>query len=158
MSPRKIVPGEKLNKKMFPIRHAGKVRDKRDKGRSTFDRLNKGQLESKVDASQLTPLTKSCTNILSLNKNVLRPPPPLQAAPHKRDKSKWYDFHGDHGHRTEECKDLMSEIEDYIKHGLLQQYVARPRPNPKARKKDRSQKTNRNQDRWKGQGYQGRRW
>lgn len=49
----------------------GKTRDRGDKGRSAFDRLNKGRLELKVDASQLIPLTKSRTDILRLNKDVL---------------------------------------------------------------------------------------
>lgn len=54
----------------------------RERGKSAFVRLNKGRLEPKVDESHLTPLMKSRTDILSLNKDVLRPPPPLQAPMH----------------------------------------------------------------------------
>lgn len=57
--------------------NTGKARNRADKGRSAFDRLNKGRLEQKIDASQLIPLTKSSTDILSLNKDVLRPPLPM---------------------------------------------------------------------------------
>lgn len=46
-----------------------KTRD--DKGRSAFDKLNMGRLEPKVNASQLTLLNTSCTDILILNKDVL---------------------------------------------------------------------------------------
>lgn len=73
----------------------------REKGRSAFDQFNKGRLELKVDESQFVPLTKSRIDVLSLNKDVLQPPPPLQAPAHKCNKTMWCDFHNDHSHRTE---------------------------------------------------------
>ncbi|XP_010695402.2 uncharacterized protein LOC104908050 [Beta vulgaris subsp. vulgaris] len=42
-----------------------------------------------------------------------------------RDKSKWCEFHRDHGHITEDCKDLKDGIEDLIRRGYFTQYQAR---------------------------------
>lgn len=56
----------------------------------------------------------------------MRAPPQLCALANKRDRSKWCEFHWDHGHKTEACKDLMQEIEDCVQQGVLKQYVAGP--------------------------------
>ena len=40
-----------------------------------------------------------------------------------RDKRKYCRFHKDHGHYTEDCKDLKEQIEELIRRGKLQQYV-----------------------------------
>lgn len=72
---------------------------------NVFVRINKGRVEPRVLINNLTPLTHNRLEILALHCNLLRSPPPLQAPPHKRDKSRWRDFHKDHGHGTEACKD-----------------------------------------------------
>ena len=40
-----------------------------------------------------------------------------------RDKKKYYQFHKDHGHYIEDCKDLKEQIEELIRKGKLQKYV-----------------------------------
>ncbi|XP_057248958.1 uncharacterized protein LOC130590504 [Beta vulgaris subsp. vulgaris] len=44
--------------------------------------------------------------------------------PQNRDKSKWCDFHGDHGHITEDCRHLKDNLEDLIRRGYFSQYKA----------------------------------
>ena len=41
------------------------------------------------------------------------------------DKRKYCRFHKDHGHYTEDCRDLKEQIEELIRNGKLQQYVKR---------------------------------
>lgn len=110
------------------LRKIVEVKPPKDKSQTIFDRISKGQMEPKVNPSQLAPLNKSRTEIFSLCKNVLHLPLQLQAPANKRDRSKWWDFHNNHGHHTKACKDLVQEIEGYIKHRLLQQYIVGPRP------------------------------
>ena len=43
--------------------------------------------------------------------------------PNVRDKNKYYCFHKDHGHYTEDCRDLKEQIEELIQKGKLQKYV-----------------------------------
>lgn len=93
--------------------HEDKSREGR--GRSIFDKTNKGRTKPKVSSSQLTPLNRSQEEILSQNKDLLHPPTHLQALPSKTDRSKWCDLHNDHGHHIESYKDLMHEIDDCIK-------------------------------------------
>ncbi|XP_030945657.1 uncharacterized protein LOC115970126 [Quercus lobata] len=50
---------------------------------------------------------------------------PLHSAPSLRDKRKYCRFHKDHGHYTEDCRDLKEQIEELIRNGKLQQYVKR---------------------------------
>ena len=42
---------------------------------------------------------------------------------YKRNQNKYYRFHKDIGHTTEECLTLKDEIEKLIRHGYLQDYV-----------------------------------
>ena len=53
----------------------------------------------------------------------LKWPRPLQSSPNMRDKRKYCRFQKDHGHYTEDCRDLKEQIEELIRRGKLQQYV-----------------------------------
>ena len=58
----------------------------------------------------------------------LKWPRPLQSPPDVRDKRKYCRFHKDHGHYTEDCRDLKEQIEELIRKGKLQQYVKKGDP------------------------------
>ncbi|XP_050280315.1 uncharacterized protein LOC126721304 [Quercus robur] len=48
---------------------------------------------------------------------------PLHSSPNVRDKNKYCQFHKDHDHNTEDCRDLKEQIEELIRKGKLQKYM-----------------------------------
>ena len=49
----------------------------------------------------------------------------LSTSSRKRDPEKYYRFHKDHGHYTDECCDLKEQIEELIQQGKLQKFIKR---------------------------------
>ena len=74
---------------------------------------------------KFTPLIMPVNKILAQIKDehYLKWPRPLHSSPNVRDKKKYCRFHKDHGHLTEECRDLKEQIEELIQKGKLQRYV-----------------------------------
>ncbi|XP_043817795.1 uncharacterized protein LOC122725129 [Manihot esculenta] len=71
------------------------------------------------------------------DKESLQWPRPMRAEPNQRDPDKYYQFHRTHGHDTNNCFQLITEIKRLIKMGHLRNFVKkpegeRPRPNPAA--------------------------
>ena len=67
------------------------------------------------------PVDKIFTQIK--DEHYLKWPKPLHSSPNVRDKNKYCRFHKDHGHNTEDCRDLKEQIEELIQKGKLQKYV-----------------------------------
>ncbi|XP_022868956.1 uncharacterized protein LOC111388473 [Olea europaea var. sylvestris] len=79
-----------------------------------------------------TRLNTSKANILMEIKDTkeLKWPSRMKSPPDTRDRSKYCEFHRDHGHITEDYQALQWEIETLIKRGLLKNYIGydkRPR-------------------------------
>ena len=74
---------------------------------------------------KFTSLVMSIDKILAQIKDehYLKWPRPLHSSPNVRDKKKYCQFHKDHGHYTEDCRDLKEQIEELIRKGKLQKYV-----------------------------------
>lgn len=53
----------------------------------------------------------------------VRQPQPIRTPPHKRNMSKYCEFHQDHDHHTEDCITLHMEIKKLIKSGKLAKFV-----------------------------------
>ena len=53
----------------------------------------------------------------------LKWPKPLSSSSRTRDLKKYCRFHKDHGHYTDECRDLKEQIEELIQRGKLQKFV-----------------------------------
>ena len=70
---------------------------------------------------KFTPLVMPVDKILTQIKDehYLKWPRPLHSSPNVRDKNKYYRFHKDHDHNTEDCKDLKEQIEELIRNGKL---------------------------------------
>ena len=48
----------------------------------------------------------------------------MRSDPAKRDNIKYFEFHRDYGHRTDDCIQLKKEIEYLIRHGYLRRFIA----------------------------------
>ncbi|GKV35612.1 hypothetical protein SLEP1_g43858 [Rubroshorea leprosula] len=59
------------------------------------------------------------------NKMDLRRPGPMRTAAATRDHTRYCDFHQDHGHTTEQCNSLRSELESLAQKGMLNEYIQR---------------------------------
>nr|XP_023927827.1 uncharacterized protein LOC112039216 [Quercus suber] len=83
-----------------------------DKGRKEDDR--RGQKRDRPDRR---------INDGIKDEHYLKWPRPLHLSPNVRDKSKYCRFHKNHGHYTEDCRDLKEQIEELIRKGKLQKFV-----------------------------------
>ena len=70
---------------------------------------------------KFTPLVMPVDQILEQikDKYYLKWPRPLHSSPYVRDKRKYCRFHKDHGHYTDNYKDLKEQIEELIRKGKL---------------------------------------
>ncbi|XP_043807307.1 uncharacterized protein LOC122721954 [Manihot esculenta] len=87
----------------------------------------------------LTPLNASRAEVLMTvqDKEFLQWPRPMRAEANQRDPDKYCQYHCTHGHDTNNCYQLISEIERLIKRGHLWNFVKKPKgerlqPNPTA--------------------------
>ncbi|CAI9106667.1 OLC1v1005870C1 [Oldenlandia corymbosa var. corymbosa] len=74
---------------------------------------------------QLTPLTKLGEKSSRSTKDELPTPKTLAPNPN-RPTEQYCEYHKDHGHDTEDCRELKREIENGVKSGKFQQYVQGP--------------------------------
>ena len=73
------------------------------------------------------------------DEHYLKWPRPLHSSPNMRDKKKYCRFHRDHGHLTEECRDINEQIDELIRKGKLQKYVKKGESN-RFRDNDKNQR------------------
>ena len=103
--------------------------DRKGRKRERLDRQTSDGCKRKDEKSprmaRFTPLVIPVDKILAQIKDehYLEWPRSLHSSPHVRDKKKYCWFHKDHGHNTEDCKDLKEQIEELIRKGKLQKYV-----------------------------------
>jgi hypothetical protein len=58
---------------------------------------------------------------------AFRWPPKMRSDPYKQDRNKFCEYHGDHGHSTEDCMVLYREIENFVQNGKLVRFLAQER-------------------------------
>ncbi|XP_030964425.1 uncharacterized protein LOC115985645 [Quercus lobata] len=108
---------------------AKKEDDRRGQKRERPDCRNNDGNRRKDDKGpwtvRFTPLVMSVDKILTQVKDehYLKWQRPLHSSPNVCDKNKYCRFHKDHGHNTEDCRDLKEQIEELIRKGKLQKYV-----------------------------------
>ncbi|GAV65345.1 hypothetical protein CFOL_v3_08860 [Cephalotus follicularis] len=123
-----------------PSRNAPERREKR-KERSD---LSKGDLRHKLSRREGTsrggapipsyntfaPLLDTRTKILAVEQDKVpfQWPEKMRAPAENRSVEKYCRYHRDHGHDTEECRQLKNQIEDLIRKGHLRKYVDRDAP------------------------------
>ncbi|GAV57529.1 hypothetical protein CFOL_v3_01066, partial [Cephalotus follicularis] len=71
-------------------------------------------------------------------------PEKMRATAENKSVEKYCRYHRDHGHNTEECRQLKNQIEDLIRKGHLRKYVDRDAP--QGRREQRREETPRQQE------------
>ncbi|GKV35996.1 hypothetical protein SLEP1_g44183 [Rubroshorea leprosula] len=90
-----------------------------------LDRPSSSTLQTRPTPPSWTSFTIPRSQILMQikNKMEMRRPHPIQSPAASRDHTRYCDFHQDHGHTTEECKSLKSELESLARKGMLNEYI-----------------------------------
>ncbi|GJS49907.1 reverse transcriptase domain-containing protein [Tanacetum coccineum] len=90
---------------------------------------NKQRSDRKPDRFSL--LTKTPKEIFALEKGKFKAPPPMVTPAEKKDPNKYYEFHADTGHNTDECMQLRKQIDEMIKSSKLSQFIKELKQNDK---------------------------
>ncbi|PWA48159.1 retrotransposon gag domain-containing protein [Artemisia annua] len=110
-------------------------------------------VRTNVHKPSFTPLIKSPAQIYVTleGKAALRPPPRMFAPAHRRDRTRYCEFHNDHGHDTNDCIDFRKEIEACIKSGRLSHLAkgTKAQSNNQSPSLSRAQERVKNQIDWK---------
>nr|GFA57707.1 reverse transcriptase domain-containing protein [Tanacetum cinerariifolium] len=72
------------------------------------------QSKWQTSKKRFTPLTKIAKEILATEAGKFQPPPPMVTPVEKRSNNKFYNFHNDKGHSTNECMQLKKQIEELV--------------------------------------------
>ncbi|GKU87965.1 hypothetical protein SLEP1_g2288 [Rubroshorea leprosula] len=88
------------------------------------------------------------------NKMDLRRLGPMRTAAATRDHTRYCDFHQDHGHTTEQCNSLRSELESLAQKGMLNEYIQRVEQPRFVREQGTQHQGVRNPPNRQGVGYQ----
>ncbi|GJZ93924.1 reverse transcriptase domain-containing protein [Tanacetum coccineum] len=106
-----VVASSHERKKLFPSWKQQQVGQKQNFKKGSF--RNQQRTERKQD--RFTLLIKTPKEILALDKGEFKPPPPMTTPVEKRNASKFYEFHGEVGHTTDERIHLKRQIEEMLK-------------------------------------------
>ena len=89
---------------------------KRERPDRRITDVNRRKDDKGTRTVKFTPLVMPIDKILMQinDEHYLKWPRPLHSSPNIRDKNKYYRFHKDHGHYTEDCRDLKEQIDELI--------------------------------------------
>ncbi|RZS14749.1 hypothetical protein BHM03_00046479 [Ensete ventricosum] len=91
-----------------------------------------GLPKRRIDGSDMLPprpppvplnSTRTEISLQIRERGLLKTPNPMKTRSERCDKRKYCHFHREHGHDTEECRDLQNQIEDLIRQEHLRRYV-----------------------------------
>ncbi|GJY40687.1 hypothetical protein Tco_0427957 [Tanacetum coccineum] len=88
-----------------------------------FKKGFKNKQRSDRKPNRFSLLMKTPKEIFALEKGKFKAPPPMVTPAEKRDPNKYYEFHADTGHSTDECMQLRKQIDEMIKSGKLSQFI-----------------------------------
>ena len=119
---------EKLGDK--GIKEDDQIGQKRERPDQRINDGGKRKDKKTPNTVKFTPLIMSIDKILAQIKDerYLKWSRLLHSSPNVRDKNKYCRFHKDHGHYTEDCRDLKEQIKELIREGKLQKYVKKGEP------------------------------
>ncbi|XP_043710404.1 uncharacterized protein DDB_G0287625-like [Telopea speciosissima] len=86
---------------------------------------HRSERSERASSLEFTPLNTTRSQILMQMQDrvLLKWPRPMLVGPENRSTNRYYLFHKDYGHDTEECYQLKREIENLVKVGSLDKYV-----------------------------------
>ena len=115
----------------------GKKKDRKDSYSKT--KSSKSRPDALKKKMNFTTLVMSADKILMQIKDEpgLKWPKPLSTSSRKCDPKKYYHFHKDYGHYTDECHDLKEQIKEMIQRGKLQKFIERDHQ-PRSRADDKT--------------------
>ncbi|GKC79206.1 hypothetical protein Tco_1129980 [Tanacetum coccineum] len=121
----KTAPGPSQEKKGLTfVQHGpGGLERARNKGGPREARRNMGVYTPYPRKDIFTPLTKTPKEILAMESVSFPEPPPLIGTPKKKILNKFYDYHGDRGHNTNDSYQLKKQIEEVVASGKLAHLV-----------------------------------
>ena len=96
------------------------------------------QTASQSQGPALPAFTKSLPAILAAirDRSFFYRPPPLRSAPDQRSQTKFCLYHDEHGHLTDDCRDLKVFLARLCQQGLLDEFLAptprQPRDDPQS--------------------------
>nr|GEV00589.1 reverse transcriptase domain-containing protein [Tanacetum cinerariifolium] len=102
---------------------------KQREGDSTEDFVKRYKLESRdvkgaPECMRISRFVHGITNPeLIKHKGKFKAPPPMTTPVEKRNHAKFYEFHGEVGHSTDECMHLRKQIEKMLKAGKLSHLI-----------------------------------
>nr|GEV26735.1 reverse transcriptase domain-containing protein [Tanacetum cinerariifolium] len=70
-----------------------------------------------------SPPYKNAERNLGAKASKFQPPPPMVTPVKKRSSNKFYDFHNDKGHSTDECMQLKKQIKELVRAGKLSHLI-----------------------------------
>ncbi|GAV61395.1 hypothetical protein CFOL_v3_04922 [Cephalotus follicularis] len=139
--------------------HSRNAPERREKRKERSD-LSKEDLRHKLSRREGTsrggapipsyntfaPLLDTRTRILVVEQDKVpfQWPEKLRTPTENRNVEKYYRYHRDHDHDTEECRQLKNQIEDLIRKGHLRMYV--DRDGPQGRREQRREEVPRQQE------------
>ncbi|XP_030923352.1 uncharacterized protein LOC115950267 [Quercus lobata] len=120
-----VIDGAEKSKEKKKEKEDDRQGKKRDRADRRNDEGNRRREDKNPRPTKFTPLVMPVDQILTeiRDEPSLKWPRPLHSVPSLCDKRKYCRFYKDHGHYTEDCRDLKEQIEELIYNGKLQQYV-----------------------------------
>ena len=96
---------------------------------------------------QYSPLNTPLEQVLMQIKDdpSLKWPKKMKGDPNKRNRNKYFRFHRDHGHDTDECFDLKQQIKNLIRQGKLRNFLERDYKDEKLKLKAKVEESSRPQ-------------
>nr|GEU31751.1 reverse transcriptase domain-containing protein [Tanacetum cinerariifolium] len=93
------------------------------KSKTSKKRGFRNQQRSEKKEDRLSILTKTPKEIFALEKEKFKALPPMTSPIEKRNHAKFYEFHGEVGHNTDECMHRRKQIEEMLKGGKLSNLI-----------------------------------
>ncbi|GJQ97173.1 reverse transcriptase domain-containing protein [Tanacetum coccineum] len=83
----------------------------------------RGETAAARGSNKFTPLDKTPKEIFAAESEKFKPPPPMVTPIDKRSSKKFYEFHNNKGHSTDECMQLKKQIKELVKAAKLSHFI-----------------------------------